>query len=137
MNKELQQGAYEIEQINQEVYRQLSQTHPITNISQSPLKIEANTSTLHCITRLDDQYSVDFTKQNTLKDILGFDSRVLNSSDNYFDKKVNIIDIDRIHICTDSIIGSIRSGQRSNILYTIILNEQPGGQIVREPNLVL
>ena len=52
-------------------------------------------------------------------------------------EKVNIIDIDRIHLCSDSIIGSIRNGHRSNILITINLNEAPGSKIVREPNLVL
>ena len=39
---ELYPGSYEIEQINQEVYRQISQTHPISDISQSPIQIEAN-----------------------------------------------------------------------------------------------
>ena len=43
-------GANEIEQINQEIYRQISQiTSYISDISESPIKIEANTSTLHSI----------------------------------------------------------------------------------------
>ena len=59
------------------------------------------------------------------------------SGSNYSDKKFNIIDIDRIHLCSDSIIGSIRNGEPSNILFSIILHEAPGRKIVREPNLVL
>ena len=130
-------GAYEISQINEEVFRQISNVHNISDISLSPIKISANESTLHSVIDIDINYSIDFRKENTLRNILGFDSKVLYSGYNYSDKKVNIIDIDRIHLCSDSIIGSIRNGHPSNILFTIILNEAPGAKIVREPNLVL
>ena len=50
-------------------------------------------------------YSVDFTKENTLRNILGFDSKVIYSGYNYSSRKVNIIDVDSIHLCCDSIIG--------------------------------
>ena len=130
-------GAYELSQINQEVFKQISNTHNISDISLSPIKISANESTLHSIIEIDLKFSIDFTKENTLRNILGFDSKKLYSGSNYSDKKVNIIDIDRIHLCSDSIIGSIRNGHPSNILFTIILNEAPGQKIVREPNLVL
>ena len=109
----------------------LSNTHNISDISLSPIKISANESTLHSIIEIDLKFSIDFTKENTLRSILGFDSKKLYSgSYNYSDKKVNIIDIDRIHLCSDSIIGSIRNGQPSNILFSIILNEAPGQKIV-------
>ena len=129
--------AYELSQINEEVFRQISNVHNISNILESPIKISANESTLHSVIDWDINYSIDFRKENTLRNILGFDSKVLYSGYNYSDKKVNIIDVDRIHLCCDSIIGSIRNGHPSNILFTKILNEPPGAKIVREPNLVL
>ena len=92
---------------------------------------------MHSIINLDINYSVDFRKENTLRNILGFHSKIIYSGYNYSDIKVNIIDFDRIHLCCDSIIGSIRNGHSSNIFFTIIFNEPPVQKIVREPNLVL
>ena len=123
-------GAYEIEQINDEIARQLS-------LEESPIILEANTATLHSIIRLSGGYKVDFTQPNTLGDLLGFDSVILSEPYNYSKNKVNIIDIHRLHLCCDSIIGSLRNGSPSNILFSIVLNEPPGAKIVREPNLIL
>ena len=63
-------GAYEIEQINDEIARQLS-------FEESPIILEANTATLHSIIRLSSGFKVDFTQPNTLGDLLGFDSVIL------------------------------------------------------------
>ena len=127
-------GAYEIEQINDEVIRQLSLE---LEFEESPIIIEANTATLHSIIHLDDGYKIDFTNSNTLRDLLGFESKIISSGFNYSKKKVNIIDIHRIHLCCNCIVGSLKNGLPSNILFTIILNEVPGAKIVREPNLIL
>ena len=82
-------------------------------------------------------YKIDFSQPNTLRDLLGFDSKIISDSYNYSKKKVNIIDIHRIHLCCDCIVGSIRNGFPSNILFSVVLNEPPGAKIVREPNLIL
>ena len=42
---QLPYGAYEISQINQEIYRQLSNNHNLIDISESPIQISANEST--------------------------------------------------------------------------------------------
>ena len=106
-------------------------------ISESPIKISANESTLHSIIDIKTGYNIDFRQENTIREILGFDSKIIYAGYNYSDRKVNIIDVDRIHLCSDSIIGSIGNGHPSNIIFTIILNETFGQKIVREPNLVL
>ena len=106
-------------------------------LSESPITIEADVATLRSIIRLSNGFSVDFTYSNTLRDLLGFNSRVLTDPENISDRKVDIIDIHRLHLCCDCIVGSFRNGQPSNILFSLILNELPGDKIVREPNLVL
>ena len=130
-------GAYEIQQINDEIVRQLSLDLNFTDETESPIILEANTATLHSIIRLADGYQIDFTQSNTLRDLLGFESKILTDSYNYSKNKVNIIDIHRLHVCCDCIVGSLRNGYPSNILFTVVLNEAPGAKIVREPNLVL
>ena len=119
-------GAYEIEQINDEIARQLS-------FEESPIILEANTATLHSIIRLSSGFKVDFTQPNTLGDLLGFDSVILTEPYNYSKNKVNIIDIHRLHLCCDSIIGSLRNGFPSNILFSIVLNEAPELKLFENP----
>ena len=110
----------------------------ISDISLSPIKISANESTLHSVIDIEINYSIDFRKENTLRNILGFDSKVLYSGYNYSDKKVNIIDIDRIHLCSDSIIGSIRNGQSIKyLIYNYFKSKHQDKKLSREPNLVL
>ena len=128
-------GAYEIEQINDEVSRQLH--IEIENFGEPPIKIEANTATLHSIIRLTNGYKVDFTQPNSLRDLLGFNSVILSDSYNYAKNKVNLIEIHRLHLCCDCIIGSLRNGFPSNISFSIVLNEPQGANVVREPNHVL
>ena len=131
-------GAYEIEQINDEIARHFaSESFNYIAINSAAIKLEANTATLHSITRLNDGYKVDFTQPNTLRDLLGFESIILSDIYNYSKNKVNIIAIHRLHLCSDCIIGSLRNGFPSNIPFTIVLNESPGAKVVREPNLVL
>ena len=131
-------GAYEIEQINDEIARHFaSESFNNITIDSAPIKLEANTATLRSIIRLSDGYKVDLTQTNTLRDLSGFESVILSDIYNYSKNKVNIIDIHRLHLWSDCIIGSLRNGYPSNILFTIVLNESPGAKIVREPNLIL
>ena len=71
--------AYELSQINEEVFRQISNVHNISDISLSTIKISANESTLHSVIDIEIDYSIDFRKENTLRNILGVDSKVLYS----------------------------------------------------------
>ena len=130
-------GSYEIEQINDEIVRQLALELDFTDETESPIILEANAATLHSIIRLADGFQIDSTQPKTLRDLLGFESKILSNSYNYSETKVNIIDIHRLHLCCDCIVGSLRNGYPSNILFTVVLNEAPGAKIVRDPNLVL
>ena len=50
-------------------------------------KISANESTLHSVIDLKTGHNVDFRKENTLRDILGFDSKINYAGYNYSDRK--------------------------------------------------
>ena len=102
-------GAYEIEQINDEIARHFAaKSLNYIPVDSAPIKLEANTATLHSIIRLSDGHKVDFTQPNTLRDLLGFDSLILSEPYNYSKNKVNIIDVHRLHLCCDSIIDSAK-----------------------------
>ena len=89
---------------------------------------------MHSIIDIKTGYNIDSRQENTIREILGFNSKIIYAGYNYSERKLNIIDIDRIHLCSDVVIGSIRNEHRSilfSILFTIILNEAPGQKLVR------
>ena len=82
-------GAYEIEQINDEISRQLQvEAQPL---GKTAVVLEANTATLHSIVHLIFGFKIDFSLSGTLRDLLGFDSVILSEPYNYSKNKVNIM----------------------------------------------
>ena len=126
-------GLYEINQINDEIVRQLSLELDFTDSSQSPIILEPNEATGHSIIRLTNGYKIDFTQANTLRELLGFESKILTNSYNHSKNKVNITSINRINICCDCVVGYMKNGAPSNILASIAINEIPHAKIWREP----
>ena len=112
-------GAYEIEQTNDEISRQLQDE--AESLGDNPVVPEANTATLHSIIHLKFGFKIDFSQSVTLRDLLGFDSIVLSEPYNYSKNKVNMFDIHRLHLCCDCIIGSLRNEIPSNILFSMVL----------------
>ena len=84
-------GAYEIEQINDEITRQL-QTEA-ESLGDNHKVLEDNTATLHSVIYLKLGYKIDFSQPVTSRELLGFESIVLSNPYNYSENKVNIIDI--------------------------------------------
>ena len=130
----LPNGLYEITQINDEIVRQLSLNLGFTDPTESPIILEPNEATGHSIIKLADGYKIDFTQNNTLRDLLGFESKILTNSYNHSKNKVNITSINRINVCCDCINGFLKNGSASNILASIVINEIPHAKIVREPS---
>ena len=58
---------YEIDQINDEICRQLSVELQLSNPKESPIILNANTATLHSIIYLTNGYKIDFSQPKTLK----------------------------------------------------------------------
>ena len=65
----------------------MSNNHNHSDISESPKKISANESTLYSIIDLKTGYNIDFRQENTIREILGFDSKIIYAGYNYSDKK--------------------------------------------------
>src|SRR5438093_185398 len=119
----LPNGAYEINQINDEVKRQAG----------SGLEIGVNLSTTKSyinITKPD--YKVDFSKPNTLRDMLGFTSQILSTGFSVSNNVVQITNLTAIMIHCDLIYGSYVSGatreaKESNVIYGFPGNLVPTG----------
>ncbi len=143
---DIPEGAYEITQINDEIHRQLELNDDVFNDIESngyPIELLANLSTQKSIIELrtapniNSPFQVDLTATNSIASLLGFDPQILTEEYNTSENKVNIITIDKLHLCCDCIEGSILNGQASSILFSFVLDAGPGYKIVKEPNVIL
>ena len=126
---EIETGAYQLEEINEEIQRLMDSV----DITISP-----NTSTLKSVIDITHKdYKIDFTIDNSIRSILGFDSVILSHGRNISNSIVNIIDFNSIFINCDCISGSYVNGISSSVIYSFGPKVSPGYRIVESPvNLV-
>ena len=135
----LSTGAYELNEINNEIKRQI-----IANgDSENALDINAEVSTLRSIINIKDQnYKIDFGVPNSIGSVLGFETV---AADRYGDlaigygynvspKIVNIMQVNSILVNIDIIMGSYVNGSSSPAIYSFYPNVAPGYKIVERPN---
>ena len=122
-------GCYELAQINSEVKRLMD---PDRGIEISP-----NTVTLGSIVDIkDSNYKVDFTGENSLASILGFNPVTLEYGYNVSQNIVNIMNVNSILVNCDIISNSYLNGSQSPVLYSFFPNVRPGAKIVKEPTTI-
>ena len=134
------EGAYEVEHIDAFIKKQFP---------DPSFEITANQSTLKCEIVFADRWEVDFTPQNTIGRLLGFDAKILSAKaepghegEKYVPKafessrQVNISGIDKVHMKCNMIQGSTLNGRPSNILFSFLIDQSPGYLIFKTPNPV-
>ena len=125
------EGTYEIEDLN--AHLQLS----IPNDTQSgkiPIKIILDKGSGRSKIFLKQGYSVDFTKNDTFRDILGFDSISIcgaSSIQSYVEstKMCDVVLSTKIYIHCNIVKGCIFNGQSSDILYSFP-NDREFGHLI-------
>lgn len=123
-------GSYNTEDLNHEIKYQIKQKgDDEKNITLSP-----NYNTLKSRIELKNSYWVDFRPSNTLRDVLGFDSKYL-IGDKVHDSQniVNITNINSLQIHCSLIGASYANGTSSDLLFTVSPNVPPGYLIQVEP----
>lgn len=122
-------GSYEINAIAAEIKRQVGDDI-YTNMS-----LESNESTLKAVFKLNPNYRIDFTVDNSIRDILGFKSRLVGGEANvkYYssDNIVNILNVNSVLVNCDLINGSYNNGEISPVIYSFFPNVKPGFKIVQ------
>ena len=93
--------------------------------------------------------SLIFTNKSFFYTILGFTQShqgPLNNIDGFYqlisgsyksEKPINITGIDKVHLRSNCIDGSIVNGIRESILYSFALDKPPGHKIYKEPKVKL
>ena len=99
-----------------------------TDEKEAPFRISLNLNVFKSIIEIkNDKLKIDFTKDKTFRDLLGFDSKVLSKEYNISDNTVQITSASLILIHCSIISGGYHNGEKSNILYSLPAYRVPIG----------
>ena len=126
-------GCYELEDIDIELQRQIL----LKKGAKDAVKLEPNFNTLKCIMTLSKGVKVDMTLKNSLRSVLGFESKVYNEGRHESENTVNIMSINSILVHCNLIGSSYLNGTLQPIIYSFFPNVSPGSKIVEKPSNII
>ena len=92
-----------------------------------PFSIKPNFSTLGSIIEITNpNFLIDFTYDNTIRDLLGSNALILEDDYNLSNNPVDILSFDNIFIETNIAQGMIFRGKRSGIIFNWSMDVNPG-----------
>jgi hypothetical protein len=126
----LDTGAYELEDINNEIKRRIQENGD----DEAAIEITANISTLKSVVEIKKSgYQVNFAVDHSIGTLLGFEKETLSSGYNLSPKKVDITVINSIFVNLDIIMGSYVKGQQFPTIHSFYPNVPRGYAIIEEP----
>ena len=124
------QGSYEIESLNNEIKRIIIDEEHYTEANY-PFTIKPNFSTLGSIIEISPQGPIiSFMHNDSMRDLLGFDSRILYGEYNLSNNPVDILSFENLFIECDIARGMIYRGKQSNIIHNWTMTVDPGYKYV-------
>lgn len=135
---DIPEGSYEITDINDYIQRIMKANghYDYTN-NQYHISIQPNNNMLKAVLDIGKNYKVDFTQANSIRTVLGFNSKIYSEGYNESENIVNILSVNSLRVTSDVIGSSYTNGSTENIIYSFFPNVAPGYKIVQEPlNLI-
>ena len=125
-------GAYELESLDLEIKRIIIEEGHITK-DFYPFSIKPNFSTLGSIIEITDpNFSIDFTYDDTIRDLLGFNAVILEDEYNLSQNPVDILSFDIIFLECDIAQGMIFKGKKSSIIHNFTMDVDPGYKYIEK-----
>jgi hypothetical protein len=94
-------------------------------------QLKADTNTLKCI--MTNSYDIDFTVEDNISRLLGFENRVYTAGEHESIKIVNIMRVNCIKIECNLISGSFSDGTPSQTIHEFYPSVPPGYKIIEVP----
>ena len=117
-------GTYELNELESVIQYLLLNT-PVL------FKLKANGNTLKCIMRC--SHDVNFTVENNISKLLGFENKIYTTGEHESDKMVNIMKVNCIKIDCNLISGSFNDGTPSQTIYEFYPSVPAGYKIIETP----
>ena len=126
VKKTIPPGAYKIESLNNEIKRIIIDEEHYTEANY-PFTIKPNFSTLGSIIKISPQGPIlSFMFDDSIKDLLGFNTRTLYEEYTLSNNPVDILSFDNIFIECHFARGMIFKGKRSGIIHNFTMDVDPG-----------
>lgn len=131
-------GCYELSDLNRVIQENMQRHgHWDRQNEKYYISLGANTATLKCVMNVSHNYRVDFTVENSLNAVLGFENLMYGEGYHESENTVNILNINSILVNIDIVRGSYVNGGQTSVIYSFFPNVSPGHKIVETPvNLV-
>ena len=98
-----------------------------------PFSIKPNFSTLGSMKEItDSNFLIDFTYDNTIRDLLGFNAVILEDEYNLSQNPVDILSFDNIFLECDIAQGMIFKGKKSSIIHNFTMDVDPGYKYIEK-----
>ena len=135
--------------LNPGIYEVVDLNNVLEHILPDNVKVIITIDDIRLKSKLKINQTLIFTKKSLFYSIIGFTqsrSYPLDDIDGFYqliagsyksDKPINITGIDKLHLKTDCIQGSILNGIREPILFSFALSSPPGHKIYKEPRVKL
>lgn len=122
-------GAYEINNIEKFLKNEIDILNKTVGGFNCILELRANPNTLQC--HLKSNQDIDFTKPNTIANLLGFENELLTANKLHVSKKpVNILKVNAIKIDCNITTGSYSNNQLGHTIHEFFPDSPPGFKII-------
>lgn len=134
----ISEGSYSVDDLNATIQTVMKQNAHYDRFTEKyNITISTNRNTLRSVLTLKSGYQVDFTLENSIRSVLGFNGEIYQNKYSESEHVVNILNFNSILVNSDLIKGSYVNGLSSNTIYSFFPNVSPGYKIIANPrNLV-
>jgi hypothetical protein len=131
-------GAYDVTDYNDFVCMSV----PKITGDKNPINISLHSPTGKVIITLATGYKIDFTKANTFREELGFESVVLTDPENISPNMADVVKVEKVYVSCDICSGSNLNGKDTNIIFSFANTKKYGYPLAftpqkRQPKLLL
>ena len=135
--------------LNPGIYEVVDLNNTLKYILTDNVKVSVTIDDIRLKSNLKTNQTLIFTQKSSFYTILGFTqsrSYPLDDIEGFYqliagsyrsDRPINITGIDKVHLKSDCIQGSIVNGIREPILFSFALSSPPGHKIIKEPRIKL
>ena len=126
-------GCYEHEDINRELQRMVVEMGG----KRDDIILTANQNTFQTIMTNTAMVKVDFTTENSIRTVLGFDSKIYGHGRHLSEQTVDIMRVNSIFVHTNVIGSAYVNGSQTPVIYSFFPDVSPGGKIIVQPAVLI
>ena len=126
-------GCYEHKDINAELQRMVV----VLGGKKEDIILKPNKNTFQTVMTINGTVQVDFRSENSIRNVLGFNSKVYSSGRHQSERTVDIMRVNSIFVHTDVIGSAYVNGSQTPVIYSFFPDIPPGGKIIVQPRVLI